>query len=163
MTRRGVFKGFVILCIFLAGALSGAAVVRFLSEESARSADRDVAEAPLEGGEDGAMEGGASDAGGRPGPYAFARYLGEELDLTPEQRERVQGILEDRAREARRMFTESRERFRAHLEGTVEEVEDALPEAEARQFRQLVDSLERRFQRESQRRDSSPDSSAGGP
>lgn len=154
MSRHGVFKGFVILSIFLAGALSGAAVVRVLSDESGPSGDGVRAEAPGGDQEDGAGDELSFDDG-RGAPYAFAQYLEEELDLTPEQRVEILEILERRAEEARRMFAESRERFRNHLEGTVEEVQAALPEDQAEEFHQLMESMERRFRREESRRDTS--------
>jgi len=144
MSRHGAFKIFVILSIFLAGALSGAALVRVVSDER----DPTAGESEMESfGESEGMESGERDGdeGLRNAPYEFARYLEEELDLTSEQRLRVQEILERRGAEARRMFVESRARFREHLEGTVDEVASALPEDEAEEFLGLVEELERRF------------------
>lgn len=141
MSRRGVFKAFVMLSIFLAGVLSGAAVVRVVSEEPAPGAGEEEAE--LFGGSEDDGPDGLQD-----GPYEFARYLEEELDLTEQQRVQIQEILERRAEEARQIFTESRARFRTHLEGTVAEVASALPEEEAEEFHRLVEEMERRFGRD---------------
>lgn len=150
VSRRGVFKAFVMLSIFLAGALSGAAVVRVVSEEPAPAAGEEEAE--LFGGSEGE---GAE--GPREGPYEFARYLEEELDLTEQQRVQIQEILERRADEARQIFVESRARFREHLEGTVAEVASALPEEETEEFHRLVEEMERRFGRDEDRdRDRQP-------
>lgn len=150
MSRRGAFKVFVILSIFLAGALSGAAVVRVFSDEPAAVAEEGEMDLFGESEDDGPEDEGAGD-GFEEAPYEFARYLEEELDLTTEQRVRIQEVLERRGEEARRMFVESRARFREHLEGTVEEVASALPEEEAEAFRRLVEEMERRFGRDGDR------------
>jgi len=148
MSRRSLFTGLVILSIFLAGALSGAAVVRMLSgPDGVVATEASGDDGPERRGNRGRGGGGDGPEDGPSGPFAFSRFLEEELDLTPEQRAEVQAILERREEEARRMFRESRGRFQEHLEGTVEEVEEALPSGQASEFRQLIEELERRFRR----------------
>lgn len=149
MSRRSLFTGLVILSIFLAGALSGAAVVRVLSgpeEVVATDGSRDGD--PASRGDRGRRAGPDESDGDPPGPFAFSRYLEEELDLSADQRAEVQAILERREDEARRIFRDSRARFQEHLEGTVEEVEDALSSEQAAEFRELIQELERRFRRD---------------
>lgn len=149
MSRRSLFTGLVILSIFLAGALSGAAVVRVLSgPEEAVATDGSGDERPDRRGDRDRRGDPDGPDDGPPGPFAFARYLEEELDLNPDQRAEVQAILERREEEARQMFRESRTRFQEHLEGTVEEVENALPPEQAADFRRLIEELERRFRRD---------------
>ncbi len=148
MSRQALFTGLVILSIFLAGALSGAAVVRVLAAPEATVTDGGPEEGGAEVGDRGRRGGPDRRGDRRPSPYAFAGFLEEELDLTPAQRVEVEAILERWEDEARQIFRESRERFQEHLEGTVEEVESALPPAEAAEFRRLMDEMERRFRRD---------------
>lgn len=160
MSRQTLVTGLVILSIFLAGALSGAAVARMLSGPEAAVAERGPEEGGAEGGERGRRGGPDRPEDRRPSPYAFADFLEGELDLSPAQRAEVEAILERREEEARQIFRESRERFREHLEGTVQEVENALPSEQAAEFRRLMEEMERRFRRD---RSSDDDGEVPGP
>lgn len=154
MSRQALFTGLVILSIFLAGALSGAAVVQVFSGPEVASGAETTAEGPTESdrhgerGGPGGPEGRDRSGDGPPGPFAFARFLEEELDLTEAQREEVLAILERREEQARQMFRESRARFQDHLEETLNEVESALPSEQAEEFRRLMEEMERRFRRD---------------
>lgn len=153
VSRQALFTGLVILSIFLAGALSGAAVVRVFSGSEVASGAEATAEDPTERGPRGERVGPGGSEGrdrsddGPPGPFAFARFLEEELDLSEAQRDEVLAILERREEEARQMFRESRARFQEHLEETLNEVESALPSEHAEEFRRLMEEMERRFRR----------------
>ncbi|MDX1566775.1 MAG: hypothetical protein R3223_03175 [Longimicrobiales bacterium] len=148
MNRQALFTGLVILSIFLAGALSGAAVVQVFSGPEVASGAEAATDGPVERGEGTRPDRRDRPDDRRPGPFAFARFLEEELDLTEDQRDQVLAILERREEEARQMFRQSRARFQDHLEETLDEVESALPSEQAEEFRLLMEEMERRFRRD---------------
>lgn len=145
MSRRTLLTAAVLVAVFIAGAMAGAAVVRFAGWGASDrtlvrvQADRDRPDGPPG---DRAERDGPGDRDR--GPYALARYLEEELDLGEEQQERVQEILLRRQQEAQEMFRESRQRFESHLDSTMSEVREVLSAEQEEEFEELIERMRER-------------------
>lgn len=150
--RRRALTGLVVVAVFLAGAVTGAAVFRMTAgpddsraeaalETTAGPGDVQARPDQRRGGSGGPERGGGD---GDP-TYMFGQLLEDELELSAEQRSEVQSILERREEQARELFIESRNRFEEHLEEAVAEIESVLTEEQTQEFRELIESLEERF------------------
>lgn len=93
----------------------------------------------------------ASASGAREGDRERARLdaLARELDLTSEQRTRVEGILhanqDERARRMRAMFETCGEPVREHKKRVDADIRAALTPAQQKRFDELADEQEKKF------------------
>lgn len=136
MSKRTLLTILVITTVFLAGALVGAAVVRLVPSSPVASLVRGDDERPPDRGRERERR--------RDPVYALSRLLDAELDLTGEQRDHVERIIERRSREAREIFRESRRDFREHLDSTVEELKGVLTTEQTGEFEELLDEIRER-------------------
>lgn len=151
MTNRNTLvTAAVVLTVFLAGAVVGAAVVSRVSGGTGEGPDAAAAE---HGREDEARR---AEAGGdrkdpddrhgrRRGPdYAVSRILHEELDLDSAQERRVETIMDTRRERAHEIFEATKARLRSQFDSTISELEDVLTRAQAARFDTLLERLKER-------------------
>lgn len=147
MNRRSLMTALVVGVVFLAGALAGAAVMRYAGSRGRpfRAAETDAGARPSsrDDGRTGDRNSRHSDRDRNP-VFGLSRLLDQQLDLTDRQKGEVQEILARRSQEAREMFQESRHRFRNHLDSTVAELKGVLTPEQADRFQQLLDDLRAR-------------------
>lgn len=145
MSRRTFLSVLVVCAVFVAGALAGAAVVRFGGWwGETRSAD-------VEGrrsGEPGDPEWRDFDGEEGDRVYEITRYLDEELGLRPEQESEVRAILERRTEVAEELFRESRRRFIEHFDSTAAEIARVLDAEQAEAYERILEEYEERRARE---------------
>jgi hypothetical protein len=107
----------LLLIVFVSGALLGAAGMRIMDWPD--DADRTVDAQPRNPGD--RMNPGMRPPGGR-----FLRALEERLDLTEQQREEVDDILDRRQRHAREIFESIGPRVRASIDSMEAEIRAVL-------------------------------------
>jgi len=82
--------------------------------------------------------------GGGPGGF------GEELDLDPEQRERVERLMEEQRRKADQLMADMQPRMKALMDSTNAAIEEVLTPEQREQFREMQaerrDMIVRRFE-----------------
>ena len=160
--RSRLVAAAVLAAVFLSGAVVGAATYRYLgSAEAARTADSG---ADRDRGRRDVPRGDSAREGGEPqrGPTsAMLEILREDVEISPEQEERVRAILEQREERAHEVFEGVRERFHRWMDTTVARVREVLDEEQAAEFeRRLEERIEERRRR---RAGEEPDSARGRP
>lgn len=155
MTNRNTLvTAAVLLTVFLAGALVGAAVASSVSAgepdgpRAAAADDRSPERRPGPASDERHRKerrDGDDDHDRRRGPdYAVSRLLHEQLDLTSEQERRVEAILEKRRERAHEIFDATKSRMRAQFDSAVTELEGVLTDAQAARFDTLLTDLKER-------------------
>lgn len=134
----------VLLGVFLAGVVSGAAALHLMAPDVASARDAD--EGPGEAAERD------HDADRRRGPdgggFAISRLLHEELELTAEQEARVDSILDRREDRAHELFGQMRSLMRSQFDSTVSDVEAVLTPDQAQRFERLLAQMKERWEKE---------------
>jgi len=156
MKRKAFLTVVVATALFLSGAGTGALLFHWTGGEApwngGEGGDRPAAGETTPRGADGGGE--EEDHRDRGPVYALSRLLHEELDLTEEQERRVEAILERRRERAEQLFQEMRERFRAELAATVEELKGPLTAEQAAEFQRLIDEMRERWRKGDEERES---------
>lgn len=168
MNNRKLVTAVVLVAVFLAGGVLGAASVRILSSPPASAAAVD------ESGTDGATggertaradgrtdgkRGGDRDGDDRDGDddrrrhpvYRIVSFLNEELELTDRQEAEVEQIIDARRERAHEIFDEMRSRFRSQLDSTISELKEVLTEEQVPRLEQHLEEMRER--REEERRE----------
>lgn len=155
--KNKLLTALVLLGVFLAGAVSGAAALHLVAPD--RASARAAAGGPVVTDERGA------DADHRRGPdgggFAISRLLHDELELTPEQEGRVDSILERREERAHELFGQMRSVMRSQFDSTVNEVEEVLTPDQARRFEQMLTEMRNRWERDRRERREGADGASG--
>lgn len=142
-TRQSWSTWLVIVGVFVAGALGGAAARSLVwvgsggprltfTEEEPATARADRRRSPRSPGFHGR-------------PERFVSYLQESLSLTADQAEQIGAILDERERETNALLESIEPRMREALERTESEIRDVLDDEQRAQFDELVKEGRRRF------------------
>lgn len=123
--RARVAGSILLLVVFVAGALAGAASERVMRADEAPAMRR----------------GGASEMRGGSRRLLQDERFANELQLTAEQRTQVKAIMERRDREAKRVWAEAEPRLKAVGDATREEIRKVLT---AEQVEKLEAEIEKR-------------------
>lgn len=168
--RNALVTAAVLLTVFLAGALVGAAVASSVGSAGEPPDGAAAREHREEGpgdraggadGPDGEERGRAEDEEDRTerrrGPdFAVSRLLHEEMDLSADQERRVEAILEKRRERVHEIFDETKSRLKSQFDSAVTEIEEVLTQPQAARFDTLLQQLKERRGWTDDRDDASP-------
>jgi Spy/CpxP family protein refolding chaperone len=131
----------VLLAVLAAGLFAGAALTLvFGSRGSHVQHERRLVRGP----------GGPPMPGDHEGVVFMRRPFGEELDLEPEQRERVERLMEEQRRKAEQLMADMEPRMKALMDSTNAAIEEVLTPEQRERFREMQaerrDMIVRRFE-----------------
>lgn len=130
----------LIVAVFVSGALSGAAGIRWLD----RSAGEPVAGEPAR---DRARPDFPSRGGPRGGERFFVDQVSERLDLTDTQRERVDSIVQAQRQKGREVMEALRPAMQASLDSMNAAIEEVLEPEQRAAWQEFVEEAGRRDRR----------------
>jgi Spy/CpxP family protein refolding chaperone len=122
--RMRALAGMLLLAVFVAGALAGAAVFH-----TATARAETTSWTPRFGGVDGQRG-----PRGAPDPVQMSAMLGQRLSLTDAQEAEVRDILERSQRGSEEILAEIQPRLRARMEATDTEIRSVLDESQREEF-----------------------------
>jgi len=132
----------VLLVVLAAGLFAGAALTLAFGSRGHRVERHE--ERFLRG------PGGPPIPGDHEGVVFMRRPFGEELDLNPEQRERVERLMEEQRRKAERLMADMQPRMKALMDSTNAAIEGVLTPEQRERFREMQaerrDMIVRRFE-----------------
>jgi Spy/CpxP family protein refolding chaperone len=139
MNGRSGWVGLALVAVvFLTGAVAGIA------------ADRALRPATLEGREGTGSRGPAPERGLRaprmPRPDAGRMPLLDQLELSDEQRQRVDSILEQRRRQVTALWREHETTFRSAMDSTQQEILSVLTPGQRAEYQERMRETRRRWQ-----------------
>lgn len=147
----------VLLAIFVAGGICGAAAARLLASPPASTAATEASgpdspETDRPGRTEVRKDGDGDEDRRRSPVYRIVSFLNEELELTPRQQERIEAIMDDRRERAHEIFGEMRSRFRSQLDSTVTELKGVLTEEQVPRLEALLEEMRERHEKHERER-----------
>jgi Spy/CpxP family protein refolding chaperone len=117
-----------VLVVFSVGLAGGVALDRSLNRRAVfdRSFDRGGPRGPMDLGPGGPGPGGGPRRGGGPPPRVLVERLASDLDLTADQRTKVEEVLTARRTRLEAVQREVRDRFEAEQRGLRDEIRKVL-------------------------------------
>lgn len=140
--KNKLMTALVLMGVFLAGVVSGAAALHLVAPDTASA--RDAARRSLEADDRDADRRRGPDGGG----FAISRLLYEELELSAEQEARIDSILDRREERAHELFGQMRAVMRSQFDSTVSEVEEILTPDQTERFERLLAEMRERWRKE---------------
>lgn len=134
--RVRIWFSLFVLVVFCGGLAGGVALDRSLNRRAAldRSFDRGGPRGPMDIGPGGPAPGGGPRRGGGPPPRMLVDRLASELDLTADQRTKIEEVLTARRTRLETVQREVRDRFEAEQRSLRDEVRKVLTPEQQEKF-----------------------------